>query len=411
MHNAGTLPRPGGPSGNDILHDTAAPMNGEHHQAHEDDRSQETARRYARIKVRLSILDLALDLVFLAVLGFNGLASLIAGFVGAHIPGDTLQFLAFIAVSGAGFAVLSIPLDLYGGYFLEHRFRLSTQTIGGWIVDRAKSLLLAVAIGTPVALLLYVFLRLSGGLWWAYFSVCIFGIGVLLARVAPLVIFPLFYTFTPLGPGPVRDAIESLLAHTRIVVRDIFVFNMSRETRKANAGFTGLGRSRRIILGDTLLETFTPEEIRVIFAHELGHYSLRHILKNTLFSGGLIFFSFGACGALYGATLRYCGLGRVYDLPAIPILLFYLSLLSLATMPLGNALSRRFERAADRYALETTNDPESFISAMEKLASQNLADKNPGPIVEFLMYSHPSLKKRIEMADACAAPQVGLPAK
>ncbi len=386
-------------------------MTMEHHLDMREDRTQEAAKRYARIKVRLGVLDLALDLASMAVLAFSGLATLLAGLVGAHFPGETLQFLAFVAVAGLGFALLDLPLDLYASYFLEHRFGLSTQTIGGWIMDRVKALMLTVAIGTPVALLFYFLLRSSGSLWWVYFGACVFGIGVILARVAPLVIFPLFYTFTPLGPGPARDAIEALLAHARVRVTGIFVFNMSRETRKANAGFTGLGRSRRIILGDTLLESFTPEEIRVIFAHELGHYTRRHILKNTFFSGGLIFFSFGICGALYDITLGHYGIGRAHDLAAIPILLFYLTLMSLATMPLVNALSRRFERAADRYALETTNDPGSFIAAMEKLALQNLADKEPDPVVEFFMHGHPSLKKRIDGARAYAADHTGFPVK
>ncbi len=183
-----------------------------------------------------------------------------------------------------------------------------------------------------------------------------------------------------------------------ISITGIYSFNLSKDTKKANAGFTGIGRSKRIILSDTLIEHFTPDEIAVIFAHEMGHYKKRHIVKSIVLGTVSIFLSFFLCGELYRLTLAHLGYINVYDIAAIPILFFYLTLFSLVTMPLSNALSRRYEREADRYALDATRDRDSFISSMEKLAELNLADRDPNQVTEFMFYSHPSIKKRIALA-------------
>jgi STE24 endopeptidase len=244
----------------------------------------------------------------------------------------------------------------------------------------------------------YVFLKLTGWLWWLWFSLFIFFISVFLARIAPVIIFPIFYKFKELESDEIRERITALLEGQGISIKGIYSFNLSKDTKKANAGFTGIGRSKRIILSDTLIGQFTPDEIAVVFAHEMGHYRKRHIVKSIVLGSASIFVSFFLCGELYRLTLAVMGYGHVYDIAAIPVLFLYLSLFSLVTMPLSNALSRRYEREADRYALEATRDRDSFISAMEKLADMNLADRDPNPVTEFMFYSHPSIKKRIAFA-------------
>ena len=190
-----------------------------------------------------------------------------------------------------------------------------------------------------------------------------------------------------------------------LAFRGIYTFNMSKKTRKANAGFTGIGRTRRIILSDTLVENFSPREIAVIFAHEMGHYKKRHILKNLVLGAAIIFLSLRLCGYVYSATISAMGYGRIHDVAALPVLLLYLSLFSLAIMPMTNAISRRYEVQADTFALETTGDRESFITSMEKLAEQNLADRNPHPVEEFVFYSHPSIGRRVAFARGYKLPE------
>lgn len=371
--------------------------------------SPEDAKRYARIKLVVGLVDGVLDLACLALFAFSGIAARLAALSAGLAAGEYSRFLVFFAIAGACFGILGAPLSFYSGYVIEHRFGLSTLSVFGWLRDRLKSAILSIVIGVPVALLFYFLLKSAGSSWWMYFGAGVFVLGIVFARLAPLVIFPLFYTFTPLEPGQVREALEGLLSREGVSISGIFVFDMSRETRKANAGFTGLGKGRRIILGDTLLREFSADEIRVIFAHELGHLSGRHIPKNILISGALIFLSLGACSAAYSAAISSLGLAGPHDLAAIPILLFFLSVLSLALMPFTNAVSRAFERAADRHALEVTNDPSSFISAMEKIAVRNLADREPHPAVEFFFHGHPSIGKRIQFARAGI--QEGLPVK
>jgi STE24 endopeptidase len=355
-------------------------------------------KEYNKIKLRLTVADILIDLVLIAAWAFSGISPVMADIIGRYISNEYFSFLAFIAFASVAYAIIDLPLDFYGGFIIEHRYNLSNQSVRAWITDKAKSAGIGACIGIPLALAFYFFLRATGDLWWLYFSLFAFFISVLLARLAPVIIYPLFYQFRELEPGEIRDTIMRLVDKEGIRIKGIFSFNLSKDTKKANAGFTGIGGSRRIILSDTLMEKFTPAEIGVVFAHEMGHYTMRHITKGILIGAAVIFLSFFLCGELYRATLGYFGNARVYDLAAIPILLFYLTLVGLVSMPLMNAISRRHERAADRYALDITGEKESFISTMDKLADMNLADKDPNPVTEFLFYSHPSIKKRIASA-------------
>jgi len=352
---------------------------------------------YNRIKLRLSIIDLVLDLLLITVLAFSGISAFIAGISGitGNIYGD---FLIFMFVIGLGLSIIGLPLDFYGSYIVEHKFGLSNQTFFKWVWERIKSTALSVVIGVPVSLVFYFLIRSMGDKWWLYFAGFIFVVSVFFARVAPVVIFPLFYKFTRLEDGEIKEKLEKILSQVNIQITGIFSFNMSKDTKKANAGFTGLGKIKRIILSDTLLEKFTPDEIAIVFAHEAGHYKHRHIVKNIMFSTVIIFASFYICSVLHSLTIKSMGFENVYDLAALPALVFYLTLSGLIMMPVTNFISRKYEFQADAYALKITSDLNSFISTMEKLAEINLADKEPHPVVEFFLYSHPSIKRRIEAA-------------
>ena len=352
---------------------------------------------YNRIKLRLSIIDLVLYLLLITLLAFSGLSVLIAGLSGVtgNIYGD---FLVFMLIVGLGFSVIGLPFDFYGSYIVEHKFGLSNQTFFKWVWERCKSTALSIVIGVPIALVFYFLIRSMGDKWWLYFAGFIFVISVFFARIAPVVIFPLFYKFTKLEDGEIKEKVEKILSDVKISITGIYSFNMSKDTKKANAGFTGLGKTKRIILSDTLLEKFTPDEIAIVFAHEAGHYKHRHIVKNIMFSTVVIFASFYICSVLHSITIKSMGFENVYDLAALPALVFYLTLSVLIMMPVTNFISRKYEFQADEYALRITSDLNSFISTMEKLAEINLADKEPHPVVEFFLYSHPSIKRRIEAA-------------
>ncbi len=353
-------------------------------------------KEYNAIKLRLSIADIILNVIIIGILAFSGISPLIVGTVAAYVANDYLIFLIFITVVGVIYSILDFPFDFYGGYVVEHRFDLSNQTVPAWFLEKIKGAAVGIVVGVPVAMVFYLFLKMTGWLWWLWFSTFMFFISVFLARIAPVAIFPLFYKFKELESTEIRERIAGLLEGKGITIRGLYSFHLSKDKKKAKAGFAGIGRSKRIILSDTLIERFTPEEIAVIFAHEMGHYEKRHIVKSIILGTISIFLSFFLCGELYRLTLGHLGYAAVHDIAAIPILFFYLTLFSLVTMPLSNALSRRYEREADRYALDATRDRESFISSMDKLADLNLAD--PNPVTEFMFYSHPSIKKRIALA-------------
>ncbi len=354
-------------------------------------------KEYNKIKVRISIADIFIDITLLAILAFSGISVFIAGFA-SDTGNEYLNFILFIILIGVIFSVIGFPLSFYGSFILEHRFELSNQTVLKWFLERGKSSLVGALIGIPVAVTFYFLLKSAGELWWFYFSLFIFFVSVFLAKIAPVVIFPIFYKFRELENEELKMRLKEILNNVNIDIKGIFSFNMSKDTKKANAGFTGLGKSKRIILSDTLLENFSEDEIAVVFAHEAGHYKYRHIVKNILLSTVIIFATFFICGNFYVLTIENMGYEKIYDLAALPVLVFYLTLFSLIMMPLTNFISRKYEFEADRYALEVTGDIESFTSTMEKLAAQNLADREPHPVIEFIFYSHPSIKRRIAAA-------------
>ena len=363
------------------------------------ERSVDSSREkeYNKIKVRISIADIFIDITLLAVLAFSGISVFIAE--GASFAGNEyLNFILFIFFIGIIFSITGFPLSFYSSYILEHRFGLSNQTLAKWFLERAKSSFVGAVIGIPVAITFYFLLKSSGQLWWFYFSLFIFFVSVFLAKIAPVVIFPLFYKFKELDNAELKNRLEGILKNVNIDIKGIYSFNMSKDTKKANAGFTGLGKSKRIILSDTLLENFSEDEIAVVFAHEAGHYRHRHIVKNIILSTIIIFATFFICGSLYSVTIENMGYEKIFELAALPVLVFYLTVFSFFMMPLTNYISRKYEFEADRYALELTGDMASFVSTMEKLAAQNLADREPHPFIEFIFYSHPSIKRRIAAA-------------
>lgn len=354
-------------------------------------------KTYNRIKIRLTIAGMVIDLGLLLVLAFSGLAVFIASH-SAVTGNDYINFLVFVFLCGLLFSVISVPMDFYGGYVIEHRFGLSNQSFWNWLKESLKGTALNIVIGVPVALAFYWFIRSTGNLWWLWFGIFVFVLSVVLARIAPVLIFPIFYKFKELDNGEIREMVEKIMADVNIRISGIFSFNMSKDTKKANAGFTGLGKTKRIILSDTLLENFTVDEIGVVFAHEAGHFKYKHVVKRIIFGTAVIFLSFYFCGLTYAWTVGKMGFAHIYDLAALPVLMVYLSIFSLVMFPVTNSISRRHEYQADRYALQTTGNLEAFVSTMEKLASINLADKEPHRIVEFFFYSHPSIKRRIEAA-------------
>lgn len=358
----------------------------------------EQAKKYARTKRILSLAQSVILYAVLVVLLFTGLAIEISNYVYSFTSNDYLALLIFLGIVGISEAVITFPLSFYSGYILEHKYDLSTQDLKGYFGESLKGLLVALALGIPILLGFYFILKNTGELWWLVLGLFFFLISVVLGRLAPILIMPLFYKFRPVEDESIKERLLALCKKTGVEVEGIFTFNMSKSTKKANAAFTGMGKSKRIILGDTLMEKFTPEEIEFVFAHEMGHYTKRHITKLVLLSTVSTFLGLYLTSLLYKGTMGFFGFTQPYEIAALPLLFLYLSIYGLITSPITNIFSRKYEWEADTYAIETTRDREAFISSMEKLADQNLAEKTPNKVIEFLFHSHPSIAKRIEFA-------------
>jgi STE24 endopeptidase len=290
------------------------------------------------------------------------------------------------------------PISLYSDYQLEHQYGLSHQEFGDWFVDFLKAMLLELGLGVVFFTVLYALLAWSPDFWWIGATIFYVLFTVVLTTIAPLVILPMFHDLKPLEDDSLVSTIKEYMQNAGLNVIGVFKWGLSETTGTANAALAGLGKTRRIILGDTMLEGYTREEILAVLAHEVGHYKHRDMTRILLVSTALSGLGFFVANACLHALVRSFGFSGVADIAAFPILIGCLLVFSLVTMPLSNTYSRRREFAADSYAVRSLKKADPLVSALEKLASQNLADKTPAAWIEFLLHSHPSISRRVKRA-------------
>src|SRR5712692_4844914 len=337
------------------------------------------AARYHRLQLVLAAAGLAVSIAYLVALLLTGAAHALARAAATATDSAWGQVAIVAGVLAGAHALLTFPLAWTRGWWLPRRYGLLHQSLGGWLADRAKAALLASALGLAAVEVVYALLRATP-LWWLWAAAVFLAANVALAFVFPVWIVPLFYRLTPLADEELR---ERLLTLAR---------------RAANAAVIGLGRTRRIVLFDTLAARFTPEEIESVLAHELGHHVHGDARRGLAVQGALTLASFWLADGLLRAGAPAFGLAGASDPAGMPWLALVLLALSLVALPLGNAFSRWVERQADDFALATTGNPGAFIAAMERLAELNLAERRPSRLKELVLYSHPALDRRI----ACA---------
>ena len=355
---------------------------------------QKKAKEYAHLRHRLLFFDLALGGIYLLAL-LRGPSQALKAW-SLSLTSDPFLAVAFYFWALALiYGVLLFPLEYYGGFVLPHRYGLSTQTRRGWGLDRAKSLFLGLLLGTLILEVIYYLWRVFPSLWWLIAGLFILLFSILLTNLAPVLVLPLFFRLTPLPEGEIAKRLTDLAERAGTKVRGVFTIDLSSKTRAANAALIGLGNTRRIVLGDTLYEGYTPDEIETILAHELGHHAHGDMARGIILQSALILFGFYLTHWALNWGIPLLGL-KPHDIAALPLFALTMGAFLVITTPLANLYSRSREWAADRYALELTRHPEAFISVMAKLANQNLAEVEPEPWVEFLLYSHPAIGKRIK---------------
>lgn len=355
---------------------------------------QPAAKRYERLKLWLHLGELAFVATALAVFYFAGGSRLLAEFSWQTGRNKWSAVAIYVAAMLAGGSLLTLPWSYFGGFRLEHRFNLSNQTLGGWLWDEVKGFALTLVFLTIVAEAVYALLRATGAWWWAWAAAFMTAFSLLVSFILPVFIVPIFYKLTKLEDESLAAKLRAMAEQVGARVVGVFRIALGEKTKKANAAFAGFGRTRRILLGDTLLANFTAPEIEVVLAHELAHFHHHDIWKNLALSSAL------TAGGLWASDLwmRAVAGGNLANVEHLPLLALGMMAFGLVTSPLTHAWSRCAEYRADWFALEMTRDAAAFESAMRKLAGQNLADMEPHPVVEFLFHSHPALSKRIAKA-------------
>ncbi len=357
------------------------------------------ARRYNRIHRLLSVADFVIGSVFLIVLlitGWSGWLRDLAwrrGFQNYTL--SVFLYLFFLLFLGK---ILGLGLDYYG-FRIERRFQLSNQRFRSWLWDETKGFLVGLVMAGIVVELLYYMIRQFPQHWWVITWALFIGLFILLAQLAPVVLFPIFYKFEPLEDEDLRRRLVLLGERAGTRVRGVYRWKLSEKSKKANAALTGLGNTRRIILADTLLDNYAPEEIEAVLAHELGHHVHKHIFKNILVQAGITLIGFWLANLVLHYAVDHHMFEELSDFANLPLLAITATVLSLLLMPALNAYSRFNEREADRYAFESIANVEPFISSMNKLAQQNLAERQPAKWIELLFHSHPAIASRVAAAE------------
>ena len=367
------------------------------------------ARRYNRIHRWLGIADFVIGFIFLVVLLATGWSNwlrdlaLRRGFQNYTVALFLYLFFLLLISKALDFA-----LDYYG-FRLERKFQLSNQRLRSWLWDEVKGFLVGLVMAALAVELLYFMIRQFPQYWWLITWALFIGLFVLLAQLAPVVLLPIFYKFEPMDNEDLRRRLVQLGERAGTRVRGVYRWKLSEKSKKANAALTGLGNTRRIILADTLLDNYDPEEIEAVLAHELGHHVHKHILKSILVQAGITLLGFWIANFVLHYAIDHHMFEELSDFANLPLLALTATVLSLLLMPALNAYSRYNERQADRYAFESIANVQPFISSMNKLAQQNLAERTPSRWIEVLFHSHPSISKRVAAAEEWGRTQMAGP--
>ncbi|MBM4401294.1 MAG: hypothetical protein FJ045_05020, partial [Crenarchaeota archaeon] len=350
-----------------------------------DIKRQELAREYARIMRRLSFIEVAAVGILLLVLVLSGISVKLSYFLAFSQPWASAFYFVILVV---GLGIIVMPLSCYQGFILPHRYGLSNQKLGPWLADKAKASALGILLGLAVVIFIYWLLSQVPESWWLWAGILLLLIGLLLTQLTPTLLLPLFFRLEPLGEGELKRRLTNLAKRAETQIVGVLTMDLSSKGTTANAMLAGLGKTRSIILSDTLLQQYSPEEVEVTLAHELGHHLHRDIPKFIAVQAVMVLLAFYLVHLILKASLTPLGFQRIDDVATFPLLFLSLAAFGVVIMPLINTFSRYIEKSADEAALELTANPQAFVTAMTKLTDQNLIVANPSRLVEFLFYDH-----------------------
>lgn len=353
---------------------------------------------YSLAKGRFSLLSMALSFLFLLVIVISGLPGMIEGVLTAFIPEGRFFSIIYIFAVSILFSALSFPLSFYSQFVIEQEFGFNKTGLKLYFADALKQTILSVVLMVPLLWVLFFFMDTTGSFWWIYASGFIVAFQLIIFLLYPVVIAPLFNKFTPLEEGSLKTRLQGLAERCGFGASGIFVMDGSRRSGHSNAYFTGLGRFRRIVLFDTLVDSLSEEELEAVLAHEIGHNKLKHIPKMLITSIIIL------CGALFITSLcmNWDALYHAFGFSGptyhgiLTILLYLASPFSFFLGPLGNRRSRKHEYQADAYACNAVEDGSALQRALLALSRDNLSNLTPHRLYSAFYYSHPALAERLE---------------
>ncbi len=360
------------------------------------------AIRYSRERERLWFVSTSTSLTLGLVAANSRLPLRLYRLTSRRVP-PLLRIPAFVLAWSVQDSLLRLPLAYYAGHIVEKRYGLSNQSLRDWATERAKGLLLGATVNTSLMTVFYALVKRFPSRWWLVVSGVAVPLSVLAAGLFPVIIAPLFNRYEPVWDPDLEQRVRALAEREGVQVSQVLQMDMSRQTSKANAFFTGIGTTRRIVLADTLLSRFTLDEVEMVVAHELAHQVHRDTWKLVGLSGIATFCGAYALQRVFPWVVRRTsprtGVSELGHPASLPVVELAASVLGLITMPFANAFVREIERQADAYAVRLIGRPRVFVSAMRKLQQTNLADPDPPAIVRLLLHSHPSLGERIRWAE------------
>ena len=360
-----------------------------------DSERQKQAKEYAKKRRRLGFINFIFSTVLISVLIITSLSSIIA----RNLPGvPPISAALYLVILVAVYDILTLPLSYRTGYKLPTQYGLLHQTFSGWISDHFKSLAISAGFGAAIVAFLFLLMEHSPDAWWLVAWGLLTAVTLIITVLAPVLLVPLFYKMRPLEEGALKDRLLAIAKNTRVNVSGIYIIEFSEKTTMANAAVMGLGSTKRIVISDTLISAYTPEEIDVVMAHELGHQRHADVWRLFGVQTTVYFGVFWLAAWLFKTLIQQTDYVNSSNPAALPLLLLCVTLAAVPGLPILSWISRKLEAAADAFALDLSQKPDVFISAMTKLTNQNLGESRPSNILERLGQDHPSYADRVKMA-------------
>ena len=361
---------------------------------------QRQAAEYARKRRRFGVINFIVSITLFSLLVLTGISRTLADVLPAA---PALAAALYLALLMLVYDFMTLPLSWQTGLNLPRHYGLSRQTLSGWLADHFKSLAMGIGFGATAIAVVYLLLERSPDLWWLSAWALLMAVSLALTVLAPVFLVPLFFKVHPLDAGELKDRLTAIATRAKVKIGGIYVIEFSEKTSLANAGVMGLGRTKRIVLSDTLIESYSPEEIEVVMAHELAHQHHGDVWRLYGFQAAVFLVSFWLASWLFATLAHMQDYVNLTDPAALPLLLLSLTIAGVPGLPLLSWWSRRLEAAADRYALELTGKPDVFISAMTKLTDQNLGEARPSNFFDRIGQDHPNYIDRVKMAEKFTA--------